>query len=94
VPAVVAARPVGIPHRSAATGDDRTDAGAEAVIDLVGPVVERGTVSFSALRRVPLVRTRSVGPSKVTSTVPSVSVRYVSPAAECSRSIVDGAGCP
>ena len=38
-------------------------------------VVERGTVSFSALRRAPLVRTRSVGPSKATSTVPSVSVR-------------------
>jgi hypothetical protein len=60
----------------------------------VAVVVKRGAVPSSALRRAPLVPTRIDEPSKTTSTVPFVSVRYVSRAIDWSRSIVDGAGCP
>jgi hypothetical protein len=88
--------PIGIPHRNAARGDDGDDgasADAEAATARVASVVE-GSPALPALARAPLVRTRMDGPSKATSTVPSVSVRYVAPAAACSRSIVDGAGWP
>jgi hypothetical protein len=44
--------------------------------------------------RAPPAFTRMAAPSKATSTVPSVSVRYVRPASSCSRSMVDGAGWP
>jgi len=52
------------------------------------PPVRRGVT------RGPLVRTRIAPPSNATSTVPSVSVRYVRRASSASRSIVAGAGWP
>ena len=48
----------------------------------------------AATRRGPAVRTLMDGPSNETSTVPSVSVRYVARAIAWSRSMVAGAGCP
>lgn len=84
MPSIDGERPIGIPHRNALrVENDGT------------PVAKVATaLGASALARAPLVRTLSDGPSKATSTVPSVSVRYVSPATACSRSIVDGAGWP
>jgi len=84
VAAIDGARPIGIPHRNAARGEKCGRPDAEAATVAVG----------SALARAPLVRTLNDGPSKATSTVPFVSVRYVSRAIDWSRSIVDGAGCP
>jgi hypothetical protein len=46
------------------------------------------------LVRAPLVRTRTAAPSNATSTVPSVSVRYVRRACSPSRQMVEGAGWP
>jgi hypothetical protein len=61
---IAGARPTGIPHRSAATRD------------VESPDAEAATARVaSALARAPLLRTRTEGPSKATSTVPSLSVR-------------------
>jgi hypothetical protein len=92
--AIGGACPIGTPHRSAASGDDRASPIEAVATALLAAVVERGAVPSSALRRAPLARTRIDEPSKATSTVPFVSVRYVSRAIDWSRSIVDGAGCP
>ena len=58
------------------------------------PVATFAAGASAATRRGPVVRTLTDGPSNETSTVPSVSVRYVARAIAWSRSIVAGAGCP
>ena len=79
-----------IPHRNAACG--------EYSVATEAPVAEPETLGRGVPRvgvwRGPLVFTRIADPSNATSTVPSVSVRYVVSAIARSRSIVDGAGWP
>lgn len=85
--------PAGIPQRNvlAGVGDDPVVAttGAAAGVDRPGLGVDGALPG-----RGPDVFTRIDCPSSATSTVPSVSVRYVRPASSCSRSIVAGAGWP
>jgi hypothetical protein len=99
----------GMPHRNArapaiagvtpATGPTPpTTSGARAPATtgtpLVPPAAREGVLRGFGVGRGPPVDTRSDGPVKVTSTAPSVSVRYVRSATVASRSSVAGAGWP
>lgn len=83
------------------TGGRSTDAGATSVpgerphrnADAATVVVAAALVGCG-FGRPPLARTRIAAPSKVTSTVPSRSVRYVRPANSRRCWIVAGAGWP
>lgn len=87
-----------MPHRNVVPATGRDDVGAAdamtraAVVKtaLIVPAVD----PIRPVERAPPAFTRMAAPSKATSTVPSVSVRYVRPASSCRRSIVDGAGWP
>ncbi len=85
---------LGIPHRKPVGATEAALPGVAATSDAVALFGRVGVARGFGVGRGPLVATRSAWPVNVTSTAPSVSVRYVRPATLASRSIVAGAGWP